>query len=94
MRFEWDPQKAEKNRRKHGLSFEEAILAFDDPCALIVSDVKMVKSEERFLLIGDMDRGAVVVVFTKRGEATRIISARPASRSERRMYETIKNIPL
>ncbi|MBI2346860.1 MAG: BrnT family toxin [Deltaproteobacteria bacterium] len=98
MRFEWDPRKAVDNEGKHGISFEEAMTAFDDPMALRAPDVKhSTEKEERQWLIGETDLGYVtVVVFTVRagGRVYRLISARHAGRSERRQYETCKKIPL
>lgn len=97
MRFAWDPKKAALNLAKHGLSFDEAITAFDDPMALIAPDPKhTTPSEIREWLIGCSDSGVVVVVFTRlqAGQIYRIISARPAGRRERRLYEAFKRIPL
>ena len=93
MKFDWDPKKAETNRKKHGLSFEQAITAFDDPFALIALDEKhSTGSELRQWLIGVSDVGIVVTVFTVRqpGNVYRIISARRANRWERRHYEERK----
>lgn len=90
MRFEWDPEKAAANLAKHQVSFEVAITAFDDPDALIAPDPgHSSPSEVREWLIGRSDSGVVVVVFTVRqpGNVYRIISARTASRKERRRYE-------
>lgn len=95
MRFEWDERKASANRIKHGVSFEEAITAFDDPYALIAPDPRHSSaSEERTWLIGESDTGVLVVVFTVReaGGVTRLISARRASRRERKRYEEGKGI--
>lgn len=97
VRFEWDDQKAVANDRKHGISFEEAITAFDDPYALVAPDPShSTAAEERRWLIGEADTGVLVVVFTVReeGGVYRIISARPASRKERRGYEQGKRVPL
>ncbi|MBI4212629.1 MAG: BrnT family toxin [Deltaproteobacteria bacterium] len=91
MKFVWDDRKAEANKSKHGISFEEAITAFDDPCALRAPDEKhSTPTETREWLIGEADTGHVlVVVFTERlkKDVYRIISARRASRRERRLYE-------
>lgn len=97
MRFEWDDRKARENRRKHRISFEEAITAFDDPFALLAPDpAHSTSTERRQWLIGAADHGVLVVVFTVRlsGNVHRIISARPASRKERKRYEEYKGIPL
>ena len=97
MRFGWDERKAAANRIKHGIAFEEAITAFDDPYALVAPDPRHSSaSEERTWLIGESDAGVLVVVFTVRedGEVTRLISARRASRRERKRYEDSKGIPV
>ncbi len=97
MAFSWDDKKASLNALKHGLTFEEAITAFDDPWSLIAPDRKHSTDVEiRQWLIGETDSGQVVViVFTERkqGAIYRIISARPASRRERRIYAAIQRIP-
>jgi uncharacterized DUF497 family protein len=91
LRFEWDPDKARRNLRKHRLSFEEATTAFEDDLSLTVPDPSHSRDEERFLLLGRSSRGRVVVVaFTERGgdiDIVRIISARLADRGERHDYE-------
>ena len=99
MRFEWDPKKAASNQKKHGISFMEAALTFDDPFALRVEDEKhSTESETRMWQIGEMDRGVLVVVFTIRGAGAgkryRIISARKADRRERALYEFNKRVPI
>lgn len=91
LRFEWDPDKARRNFRKHRLRFEEATTAFDDERSLTLADPTHSAGEERFLLLGRTSQGRVVVVaFTERGEdiaTIRIISARLADRGERHDYE-------
>lgn len=97
MRFDWDVRKAATNRRKHGVSFEEGITAFDDPYALLAADpAHSTASEARTWLIGEGDVGVLVVVFTVRedGEVVRLISARRANRRERRRYEESKGLPV
>jgi uncharacterized DUF497 family protein len=97
MEFEWDAGKARRNFDKHGIDFEKAITAFDDPYALIAPDYTHSTSEEiREWLIGESDQGVLVVVFTRRyrGQIYRIISARRASRRERSRYEEFKRISL
>ncbi len=85
--FEWDPEKAAANERKHGVSFEEAATVFRDRLALIMGDPDHSDEEDRFLLLGASDRGRLILVsHTDRGRRIRIISARRASRSERRNY--------
>ena len=91
------PQKAQANRRKHKISFEEALTAFDDPYALIAPDEKhSTLHEKREWLIGESTPGVLVIVFTLRESRTkvRIISARKAKRKERKLYEKAKTIPL
>jgi uncharacterized DUF497 family protein len=86
--FEWHRGKAEANERKHGVSFEEAASAFEDPDSLTVSDPDHSRHEDRIVLVGRTANGQlVVVVHALRGETIRIISARRATPSERRTYE-------
>jgi uncharacterized DUF497 family protein len=97
VRFRWDPRKARSNVAKHGVSFDVAITAFDDPFALVApDDAHSTPEEPREWLIGQSDRGVLVVVFTKRanGEVYRIISARRASRQERQQYEDTRDFPI
>jgi len=87
MVFEWDPNKARRNIEKHGISFEEAATAFEDPLSFTRFDPDHSEDEDRFLLLGATRAGRLVVVsHTDRGESIRIISARLASRRERRTY--------
>ncbi len=92
--FEWDDDKAELNAIKHGISFESAACAFDDPYYCILEDRKHSDQERRHWLIGDSGFGIVVVVFTIRQpeRAVRIISARFATQRERRIYEQNKRV--
>ncbi len=91
MTFEWDNSKAASNLLKHGVMFEESVSAFNDPFSLVIYDDKHSEHEVREWLIGENIAGKVlVVVYTKR-EAIRIISARPAHRKERKLYEKNKN---
>lgn len=88
MNFEWDPNKDESNRAKHGVSFAEASTAFFDPLSSTIGDPDHSDDEERYLLIGvSSSRRLVVVAHTDRGEAVRLISARLATRRERQSYE-------
>jgi uncharacterized DUF497 family protein len=84
--FEWDPSKAASNRRKHGISFEEAVECFEDPLALILQEPRYV---DRSILIGASKRQRLVLtVFVERDAAViRIASARRATLGERRKYE-------
>ena len=86
--FDWDPGKAESNLRKHAVSFEEASTVFGDPLALLMKDPDHSFGEERYLLLGMAIRqGMLVVAFAERPPLTRVVSARRASRTERRRYE-------
>lgn len=87
MQFEWDSEKARRNFAKHGVSFEEAATALADPLSLTTFDPDHSEDEDRFLLLGATHGGRLAVVsHTLRGESVRIISARLASRRERRRY--------
>lgn len=88
MEFEWDPEKAADNERKHGVSFDEAATAFGDTLSLTISDPGHSDEEDRFVLLGESFRGRLlVVVHTVREDRIRIISARLSTRKERRTYE-------
>ena len=89
MRFEWDSGKAAENLRKHRISFDEAATAFFDPLSMTVSDPDHSVGERRFITMGASSGGRLLVVsHTERGSTLRIISARLASASERKRYET------
>jgi uncharacterized DUF497 family protein len=86
--FEWDPGKASANLRQHGVSFEEASTVFGDPLAMLMADPDHSADEERYLVLGRSARQSLLVVaFAERSPRTRLISARPATRPERRQYE-------
>jgi uncharacterized DUF497 family protein len=86
--FEWDPNKARRNLEIHGVSFDEASTAFKDPLSLTIGDPLRSDEEDRFILIGNSGRDRLlVVVQTERGETIRIISARKATKKERKQYE-------
>lgn len=87
MQTEWDPAKAEENRRKHGVDFADAVPALSDPFALSREDLQA-EGEQRFVALG-MDRleRILVVAYTYRGARIRLISARHATRKERGEYE-------
>ncbi len=88
LQFEWDETKARTNLAKHGVSFEEASTVFGDPLSLTIPDPLHSQTEERFLVLGHSFRGGLLVVaHTERGDRIRIISARRATRHERRTYE-------
>lgn len=90
MQFDWDPIKAERNHQKHGVTFEEASTVFSDPCAIIIADPGHSHGEERFAVVGlSKWYRILVIVFVERiQDQIRIISARPATSHERRLYET------
>jgi hypothetical protein len=86
--FEWNPQKAEANRRKHGVTFDEASSVFADPLSVAIPDPDHSEHEARMVLIGRSSAGSLLVVaHTEAGERIRLISARRASRREQRHYE-------
>lgn len=95
LHFEWDERKNRANEKKHGVGFETAQLVFDDPvCVTFVE--RIMSGEERWHAIGAVESLIVlVVVHTYRdeadGEVIRIISARPASSHERRLYAKAAN---
>jgi uncharacterized DUF497 family protein len=97
VRFEWDPGKATENLAKHGVSFEEAATAFRDVLSATGADPDhsfddlhrdVLRREERFVTFGisTSDR-LLTIAHTDRGDTIRIISARPATSSERKIYE-------
>ena len=84
--FEFDPAKARANLRKHGVAFSDAEQALRDPNALTIEDPDS-DDEQRFITLGlDAIGRVLVVIHTQRGERTRIISARKASRGELENY--------
>jgi uncharacterized DUF497 family protein len=87
--FEWDYDKAKANLKKHKVSFDEASTVFDDPLAAIFSDDEHSDQEIRELIVGQSNLNRLLLVsFTERGRnRVRIISARLATKSERRAYE-------
>lgn len=86
MVYQWNKDKAAANLRKHGIDFADAVSVFSDDLALTIPDERF--DEERFVTIGLDGFGRVlVVVYTLRGEAIRVISAREANRQERQQYE-------
>ena len=87
MRVTWDPEKAKLNRRKHGIRFSDAEGVLFDPYALTEED-QAADGEQRYVTIGlDSLSRVLVVVYTYRGDDIRLISARRATRKERRSYE-------
>ena len=87
MQVVWDPQKAPTNLAKHGVRFSDAELVLYDPLAVTVED-EDAEDEQRLVTIGvDAVGRILVVVYTLRGDDLRLISARQATRRERRAYE-------
>ena len=88
MEFEWDHAKARRNLTRHGVSFHEAATIFGDSMAITFSDPDHSVGEERFLTFGVSLKGRLLaVIHTARGSSVRIISARRATRRERKIYE-------
>ena len=88
LHFEWDDDKARRNRRNHGVGFDEAETVFIDPLARIFDDELHSAEEEREIIIGYSSRDRLLLVcFTGRGDIIRIISARKATKKERNDYE-------
>ena len=86
MSYEWDPNKAKSNHKKHGVKFADAVGVFEDENAITISDEH--EREDRFITIGmDFLSRILVVVYTFRDIVIRIISARKATARERKMYE-------
>ncbi|MDX1522703.1 MAG: BrnT family toxin [Anaerolineae bacterium] len=88
VHFEWDSNKASTNQEKHRVSFEEAATVFSDPLAVIFDDEFHSTDEIREIIIGhSVNNRLLLVSFTERDQAIRIISARQATRTERKDYE-------
>jgi hypothetical protein len=88
MRFEWDPEKARRNLKKHGVPFDEAVTAFYDPLSATFDDPDHSDDEQRYITIGFSSQGRLLVVaHAERGEIVRIISARLANAHERKRHE-------
>jgi uncharacterized DUF497 family protein len=90
LRFKWDPRKAKANKKKHGVSFEEAMAVFLDENALLIADAESPATEDRFLLLSLSSRLRLPVVchcLQESESVIRLISARRAVRAERRQYE-------
>jgi uncharacterized DUF497 family protein len=84
--FEWDPEKAEANLRKHGVDFADAALVFDDEARLEWFDERSEYGEERFCTVGEVQGRIVFVAYTMRGHRIRLVTARHASKLEREEY--------
>ena len=85
--FEWDSAKALANAGRHGVTFDEASTVFGDPLALLMADPDHSEGEARYLLGMSTRQRLLVVAFAERPPMTRLISARRATRPERRRYE-------
>jgi uncharacterized DUF497 family protein len=86
--FEWDEEKATTNRRKHGVDFADATAVLSDERGITMRDDLSAVDEARFLTVGQDSLGRILVVaFAWRGKNVRMISARKATRAERRQYE-------
>jgi len=87
LQFEWDSKKAERNVAKHGVSFEEAITVFADPLARIFNDEDHSGDERREIIIGHSTQQNLILVSFTGVDRVRILSARKATRTERKNYE-------
>ena len=90
LRFDWDEEKNESNRRKHGIWFEEAQSVFEDPHGRLFYDPEHSEDEARFILLGVSSAAKTLVVvhcYRETESLVRIISARRASKKELRFYE-------
>ncbi len=95
LRFEWDERKAASNRRKHGVSFEEARSVFLDEDALLIPDTAHSREEERFIILGMSSRLRTLVVchcYRRAANVIRVISARKADKGERAEYENKRRV--
>jgi uncharacterized DUF497 family protein len=88
LQFEWDSARAVENLTKHGVSFQEAATVFRDPLSATGADPDHSIGEERFITFGVSTSGRLLVVaHTEDGDTIRIITARPATAAERKIYE-------
>lgn len=88
LQFEWDRNKAKENLSKHGVSFEEAMTVFADPSARIFDDEAHSGDERREIIIGHSTKPQLLLVcFVEAKERVRLLSARKATRLERKDYE-------
>ncbi|HEX4045907.1 MAG TPA: BrnT family toxin [Gammaproteobacteria bacterium] len=86
MKFEWDNNKNEINIQQHGIDFHDAAVIFEYPI-LIKTDTRKDYGEKRLIGLGLLFGVVIVIVFTKRGEAIRVISIRRANKNERKIYQ-------
>ena len=88
MEFEWDEEKAAANLADHKVSFDEAKTVFDDPLYVDFYDPDHSYDEHRYLIVGKSRQGRLLIVtYTERGDAVRLISAREVTSAERKAYE-------
>ena len=88
MEFEWDEAKAESNKAKHGVPFEEAKTVFNDKLFVDFYDPDHSNDEHRYIILGESVRRRLLMVsYTQRGDTVRIISVRKATQRERKAYE-------
>lgn len=90
VKFEWDEKKNEINKKKHGLSFEEAREVFGDENAILFDDPDHSLDENRFLIIGSLKSSKICIVshcYRDNDDIIRLISAREATKNEKRFYE-------
>ena len=85
--FEWDQAKADSNFTKHGITFETAVEVFLDPYLLLSDATRVADGETRFKAVGRLAGEMVTVIFTRRGDSLRLISARRSNRPEERGYD-------
>ncbi len=90
LKFEWDPNKSVTNKKKHGISFEEAQTVFFDPNARVIEDPAHSEQEERFVIMGVSQRLRILTVcycYRRGNKVIRIISARRADKKEKEIYK-------
>ena len=93
MEFEWNPDKAQSNLRKHRVSFEDAVRVFLDPNRIETFEVREAYGEDRWKTVGLVEPALLAVVYTVRGgdgDIIRVISARKADENERAHYREIQ----
>jgi len=87
MDYQWDPKKVDINKQKHRTDFADAVGVFEDEWSLTIKQ-EIIRGEQRFATVGvDFLGRIIVVVYTYRGNEIRLISARPATKAERNVYE-------
>ena len=93
IKFEWDENKNEINKKKHKISFVEAKSVFDDTEALVIDDPEHSEDEERFIILGTSEKANLLVVchcYRESETVIRIISARKATKTETKQYQNFK----